>query len=596
MRQLKTPAFRARPAHAAEPTAFVVGNPDLDGWELFGDLPGARQEAQKVVSVLNGKGYHAMDSIDEKADAILSGLHRKAWRILHLAGHGEHEFELGDEEEDEAARKARKPGEGCAQRKPSKRISGMVIGKNTFLTPGDVEQMRWVPELVFINCCHLGKTLGKTAKEGKHSLLAANLAVQFIRMGVKAVVAAGWAVDDGAAEAFSAGFYTHMLNGETFGRAVRAAREEIWVRFPDANTWGAYQCYGDPGYRLHNEGNGSEQGETRPYHAPAELVSELRNYREEIRMRMRDQGDEPDELDMLRAGIVAKLKRIPEQARDDWPARGDVAAALGLAWGETGAFAEAAEWLEKALVAKTGDCPMRAMEQCANFRVRLSGERWQDLREKMGTAGAEAQRQDLIQQIFDAIRDLDLVNQRAATAERFSLLGGACKRLAWMQEDPAPRLEALVNMANYYRQAYDLGKQQGKEEDPYPFSNWAVAKVLALRMDPTQGGDWQATLEDSCRHMIQVARERNEQKPKFWDAAGAADCELVLLLMEDGMEAEEAGQAASRIAELYLSAGRRGASPREFASVKEHLDFVIALERAVGSPLLNALEALRSAL
>ena len=30
----------------------------------------------------------------------------------------------------------------------------------TFLTPGDVEQMRCVPELVFINCCHLGNTGG----------------------------------------------------------------------------------------------------------------------------------------------------------------------------------------------------------------------------------------------------------------------------------------------------------------------------------------------------------------------------------------------------------------------------------------------------
>ena len=33
----------------------------------------------------------------------------------------------------------------------------MVIGRDIFLTPGDIEQMRWVPELVFINCCHLGK-------------------------------------------------------------------------------------------------------------------------------------------------------------------------------------------------------------------------------------------------------------------------------------------------------------------------------------------------------------------------------------------------------------------------------------------------------
>jgi hypothetical protein len=214
VRQLKTPRFRPHPAHATEANAFVVGNPDLAGWDKFCDLPGARQEAQKVANLLNANSYFAQDCIDESADSILAGLHRGAWRILHLAGHGEHEFETG--EPDDAGR--------------MKTVSGMVIGKNTFLTPGDVEQMRWVPELVFINCCHLGKTggktdgktggktLGDTAAQGRLSLLAANLAIQFVEMGVRAVVAAGWAVDDGAAEAFAEAFYTHMLAGETFGR------------------------------------------------------------------------------------------------------------------------------------------------------------------------------------------------------------------------------------------------------------------------------------------------------------------------------------------------------------------------------------------
>lgn len=154
----------------------------------------------------------------ENADSILAGLHKRAWRILHLSGHGEHEF---------------KP-EGHA----GKPISGMVIGKDTFLTPGDVEQMRWTPELVFINCCHLGRTLGKTAAEGRFNQLAANLAVQFIEMGVKAVVAAGWAVDDSAAEAFAQGFYNHLLAGETFGQACpRGARGNLDT-LPGHQHWG----------------------------------------------------------------------------------------------------------------------------------------------------------------------------------------------------------------------------------------------------------------------------------------------------------------------------------------------------------------------
>jgi hypothetical protein len=600
VRQLKTPRFRPHPAHATEANAFVVGNPDLAGWDKFCDLPGARQEAQKVANLLNANSYFAQDCIDESADSILAGLHRGAWRILHLAGHGEHEFETG--EPDDAGR--------------MKTVSGMVIGKNTFLTPGDVEQMRWVPELVFINCCHLGKTggktdgktggktLGDTAAQGRLSLLAANLAIQFVEMGVRAVVAAGWAVDDGAAEAFAEAFYTHMLAGETFGPAARAAREDIWIRFPDANTWGAYQCYGDPGFRLRGEGGGRPRREDRTYHAPAELVSDLDNHAAWIRMQRRDRGDGADVLDELRAGITGKLGGIPQGVRDGWLKRGDVAAALGFAWGETGAWAEAVDWLEIALAAQSGDCPVRAVEQCANFRVRLSGERWEALRAAPGKAKA-AGRRELEREIENAIRELDLISQRAPTPERLSLLGGACKRLAWVREDATPRLEALVNMANYYKQAHELDKKRAAMErsgdatlDPYPFTNWATARVLASLLDAEQDDAWRASLEDDCRHMIQIARERNEARPNFWDGAAEADCELVLLLARTGARAKAAADAATRIATLYRNAARRGASPREYASVREHLDFIQALIGETGghSVLAKALAALRAAL
>ena len=570
VRQLKTREFRPRPAHASAPTAYVVGNPDLGGWQEFPDLPGAREEAQQVATLLRAGGYRVLDCIDDKADAILDGLHKDAWRILHLAGHGEHDFPL----------QPQTAGQGTCR-------SGMVIGTRTFLTPGDVEQMRWVPELVFINCCHLGKT--QSAGHGRYGELAANLGLQFIRMGVKAVVAAGWAVDDAAANAFAVSFYTHLLGGETFGEAVRAAREEIWAHYPNVNTWGAYQCYGDPGYRLYGEGVTRPRPHRR-YHAPTELVADLDNYTEWIRVQVKDKGEDPEVLEDMRAGIVAHFADIPDEQRDAWLARGDVAAAVGLAWGETGAWAEGADWLDKALHAQQGDCPVRAVEQCANYRVRLSGQRWQAMR---GAGGTEDVRQALVRDIEAAIRELDVICQRAPTAERLSLLGSACKCLAWVQVDEGPRLEALVNMANYYAEALKLSR----EPDPHPFSNWAVARLCALALDPGQAGAWQAGLDEECRRMIAIALERNALRPNFWDTVAEADCELVRLLNRPDIEAYEAAQIAGRIAGHYRQAAARGASPREYASVLEHLDFVIALAgHAPGTPVGNALAAVRAAL
>lgn len=234
--------------------------------------------------------------------------------------------------------------------------------------------------------------------------------------------------------------------------------------------------------------------------------------------------------------------------------------------------------------AAEGDCPIRAVEQCASFRVRLAGQRW---REGLATQ-ADVDGRELVDGIEAAIRELDLIAQRAPTAERLSLLGSACKRLARIETDPAPRLEALVNMANYYRQALDLGR----DEEPYPFANWAVAKLLAVRLDPGQGGGWQERLVDDCRRMIEQARNRDAANPSFWDGVAEADCELVLLLA--GNDPATAQTDAARIAGLYRAAARGGASPREYASVLEHLDFVADL--LGDDPLAGALAALRAAL
>ena len=124
----------------------------------------------------------------------------------------------------------------------------MAIGENLFLTPPDIEQLRWTPELVFMNCGYLGKS--REVRRLCFNELAASLGLQFYTMGVKAVIVAGWAVHDEASQVFAEAFYTNMLAGEMFGEAVRIARKGFGSSIQEANTWGAYQCYGDPGFRL----------------------------------------------------------------------------------------------------------------------------------------------------------------------------------------------------------------------------------------------------------------------------------------------------------------------------------------------------------
>ena len=51
-------------------------------------------------------------------------------------------------------------------------------------------------------------------------------------------------------ETFASTFYSRMLDGALFGDAIIDARKETFANHGVTNTWGAYQCYGDPSFSL----------------------------------------------------------------------------------------------------------------------------------------------------------------------------------------------------------------------------------------------------------------------------------------------------------------------------------------------------------
>ena len=561
VRQFRTLEFRQLPVHGAGNTALVVGNPDLGGAPDFADLPGAREEAQRVAGQLADDGYDVTDRIDAAATPILEALHKDSWRILHLAGHGVHDY--------------LRPGA------PGKPISGMVIGADSFLTPGDIAQMRFVPELVFVNCCHLGRVDGP--RELDRLGLAANLGEEFIRMGVRAVVAAGWAVDDRAGQAFAATFYRAMLAGDAFGEAVRAAREETWSRFPDVNTWGAYQCYGDPDFRFRRDGSAPQRAAP-PFGTPNELVAELENLVADLRAGGHDEGG---------GRIARRLARIPPTQATAWLQRGDVCTALGLAWGEIRKWEEATTWLARALTADKGECSMRALEQYANYRVRLAADHWHEAR-RLPTARREAARATQVAAIESAILDLDTLCRRAPTVERLNLLGSAYKRLAQVEDEGARRAEALLNMAHHYDLAYQ------RRRDAYAFTNRVAAMQLAGQRAVTVDTPKTADLLRELDALQRDVARRNADDPNFWDGASLADLALTRLLLEGAgpprQRATTVDDSAAAVLGAYREAVGRAASPREVASLAENIVFLGELWPARDKAVHRILDQLREGL
>jgi hypothetical protein len=215
VRQLEDTDFRKQVVAATGEAVLVVGDPPTH----LTPLPGARREAGAVAEAFTAASFNVTPLIGTDFATIVSGLHAEPFRVVHLAGHGV------------------LPQAGSEH-------GGMVIGDNVYLTTAEIAQMRYVPDVVFVNCCHIGSITDD------HPRLAATLARELIRMGVRAVVAAGWAVEDDAAVTFARTFYERLLGEVPFGDAVLEARRATYAAHPTANTWGAYQCYGDQGFVL----------------------------------------------------------------------------------------------------------------------------------------------------------------------------------------------------------------------------------------------------------------------------------------------------------------------------------------------------------
>jgi hypothetical protein len=398
------------------------------------------------------------------------------------------------------------------------------------------------------------------------------------------VIAAGWAVDDRAGQVFAATFYRGMLAGEAFGEAVRRAREEVWTRCPDVNTWGAYQCYGDPDFRLHRDG-ATAQTQWPDFGAPHELVVDLENLTADLCAG----GNTSHGAER----IASRLARVPHAQTERWLARADVCAALGLAWGELREWESAVTWLNKALTAERGECSMRALEQHANFRVRLAVERWRTA-QRQPPANREAARLEGVDTIEAALLDLDVLCRRAPTMERLNLLGSAYKRLALLETDAGKQLEALVNMAQHYHLSLL------RQNEAYAYTNWLAATLLTQQRGASQAVDAKPA-QQQIDALQRELSQRLADDPNFWDAASLADLSLSRLLLPGVSNARQrgkqsAGAMAAPVLAAYRAAIGRAGSPREHATLTDNLDFLIALWSRRDKATIHILEQLRESL
>ncbi len=493
LRKLRLSNFRRQPLPAMTSKVLVIGEP----LSHASALPAATSEAQQVAAVFAGSAQLLLRS---RSSEVFKAALSTDWRIIHLAGHGIYQ-----------------PDTSSGNCK-----SGLLLENGIVFGPAEFESMQTTPELVFVNCCELGKIDGNFLPS--FPVFAANVAQQLINNGVRCVVAAGWAVNDSAALQFATAFYETLNSGLPFATAVQMGRLAAYNANSSDNTWAAYQCYGDPGWRLKEKTSGNSDYEQPVLASCSEFLVAL-----EL-LRAKAAGATKSRKDALHIELKMHLRNAPES----WLAQGRTAEAIAKVWWMLDDKEQALYWYEQAVSAADGSASFCAQEQQLNLTVRLH----------------HKDEQKLLQSVAALEKLLDL----AQTSERYSLLGSAYKRLVILA-DRKNNSKTQQTHLQKMQQAYQKAASLPAQNQYYPLCNDYLARlrlhwsgILAPGMLPSPA-DWQ--------HLHSLLQTDASENPDFWNHVGQIELLIWQALLKQQLS-KQLSKISAELKKLQLTVGNTG--------------------------------------
>ncbi len=573
LRKLRKDNYREAVHDAsAEDAVLVIGEPQCDPAK-YDPLPGARSEAEAVAAQIGGAGGIGGDRVTALLDSpdaasVINALLERRYRVVHIAGHGE-------------------PGMN----------GGVVLSGGTFLGPREIQTMRTVPELVFVNCCHLAKydaagTLRgagsqPSADDFDRAQFAAGVADKLIEIGVRCVVAAGWAVEDAPAKNFAVTFYRELFGGAAFIDAVATAREAAWDGGQGGNSWAAYQCYGDPNWTWRSEVGDAQAGTSireqyEGISSPLALALAL----EELAVQSTWMG----------AGALGQLERtrhLEARFAPLWGGMGAVAEAFATAYHKAGDRPTAITWYQRALRANDASASLKAHENLGNLLARRAWERVDVYRSQPGApAPTAADFASAREGVTEALRGLQALAALQPTAERHSLCGSAWKRLAMIEQrakDSVAERAALQVATDCYARAEAITLAEGLNNVFYPALN-RMALELATRAGQRGWKGFDPALTAAVRKSL---AEKNQDEPDFWSVVGGVEIDLYEAVARRRLADQAEGLMAA-----YADLHNRMTGQSEWRSVADQADLVLtpylqgsgAAEAAAARQLLAVLK------
>ncbi len=247
-RQLRT-TFAPLPDPPAPPCrvlrVVIVADPAEDA-----HLPGAEEEGAAIAelferfNVVHKNSQNRVEVVRmfgpraASRTAVLRQLMLRSCDVLHFAGH-------------------------CTYNAKDPPASGWLFSNGEIISARELRRIDRIPRFVFSNACQSGITPDRS--ELRTAALAPSFAEAFFERGVSNFVCTAWPVDDVAARDFALTLYAALLgldvhDGPRAGGfaemhdAMSAARRAIVESPRGALTWGAYQHYGNPHFKLFKAG------------------------------------------------------------------------------------------------------------------------------------------------------------------------------------------------------------------------------------------------------------------------------------------------------------------------------------------------------
>jgi hypothetical protein len=522
-----------------------------------------------VAARLSEQGIHTTTSYKGSSDEIIEKMFSDDYRIIHLSGHGIFNKDIS-------------------------KGSGMVIGNNIFLSTREIRQMSTAPELVFVNCCHIGKISG-VAEEfyQQRYKLAANIGTQLIENGVRCVIAAGWAVDDSAALEFADVFYDRMLSGYTFGDAVSEARKSVFAKYSNTNTWGAYQCYGDPFFRFEQRRQEKTKYK-RTYLISQEAEIDLLNLLNEL-----DIGKKPtDEYIKL----LEEISEAVDQAKIRTPVITEKEALVYL---ELKHYDKACEKFSTLLKVEDASFSFSVAEKYFNAMAKKITSEFKDTLAKKSDINEiknqqiiKQKRTESLTQLNEVTDDLEVLVKLIPSSERLNILGSAYKRKAFVLAEN--KMETYEKAALNYQKAYSYSKNW------YSLTNWLALECVLVMSDLHNWGSDVNSKNEKLGYTLIAYEEAvsmldesapsptDSQRMSYWDMLAEINMRLCKFILQyskisgkNRTELINQQDIYKEIEELWKKAGSKG---KRFAEI-EHFEFIIDALSIAKNKNTNALAA-----